>query len=185
MTASTYTDQQKINIANRYLIDGISQKELAKEYNLHYNTIKKYVRSIKNNIPISRTGLKGKRTKTNKAVLSNALKEKIALEHIDDGIPIKDLAVKYKCDRVSISNYVKNIRNGKIMHEKGKSTTPKSKGKTLSEEDKQNIAKEYLQGGVHQKDLAIKYQVSVCSISNYVKRVESGVLLKDERTKDN
>ena len=177
---NSYSDKQKIEIANKYLEGGQSQVQLAKEYNLHYNTIKKYVKCIRNNIPINRKGIMGKRTKKNRTVLSNELKEKIALEHLENGIAIKDLVIKYDCDRVSIINYVKNIRNGTQMYEKGKSKKPKVRStKNLTNEDKVKIANEYIQGGISQKELALKYEISICSVSNYVKRVENGITQKD------
>lgn len=167
-----YTDDEKRMIANRHIIDGVTQLKLSQLYKVNLNTINKYVKCVKNNLPFKKYDTNKQQ---NRNILSNDIKLKIASEHIDDGIPKKDLAIKYGCTVGSVDSYVKAVMKGKTMYVTGMNNHSTKQTIKHTTEEKEMIGKEYLLGGISQTELAKKYSCSVSSISLYVNCVKNGI----------
>lgn len=117
-------------------------------------------------------GLKGIETRSSNNNYSNSFKNSVVMEHLKEGIPIKELARKYNIPDS------KTVRNWLIKYTKGEENRSYSplpevytmKGQKTTQEEKIEIVKDYLANGMSYKAAAEKYRVSYNNVYSWVQK---------------
>jgi transposase-like protein len=110
------TNEEKIEIANKYLKGGVKVIELAKEYQCSHSSVCSYISNVKKGNIIMAN--RGGNIRNGKKVLQvdQEVKIKIAHEYMKGGINQIELAKKYGCSAGSVHSYINCVKNNKPMH---------------------------------------------------------------------
>ncbi len=158
------TDKVRKNIIEEYITEDISQRQLAKKYNVSQRTIC----CILNHI-----------IKKSKAKLTNEQVQNIRAEYVLDNISQLNLSRKYNVSENTIYNVVnnktyKNVKeiNCKILEKtkKRNCSGENSLSAKFTKEQIINIRSEYCKGKITFKKLAEKYNVSINTINDIINK---------------
>ena len=109
INTNPFTVDEKIKIANEYIVNGKSKKDIALQYNCSVTSVHNYITSVKNNLPMKQYG-KFTKHKGYAKIFSHEEKMMIGNEYIVEGISKKDLALKYNCCLSSVNSYVNYVK---------------------------------------------------------------------------
>jgi len=114
------TNEEKVEIGNKYLKGGVKIVDLAKEYQCSIASVSSYIKLVKKgNTTMSNRG--GNYKKGNKIKpIEHETKIKIANEYLKGGVNQKELATKYGCSIGSVHYYINCVKNNLPMHQYGK-----------------------------------------------------------------
>lgn len=151
-----------------YLNEGVSVKELIKAYGLklHERTFTQKV------LKYQEHGLRGIQTNHRNNHYSKTFKEAVIKEHLEEGIPVAQLARKYNIPaHETVRNWIIKYTKG----EKIRSYSPKPevytmKGRKTTQEERIAIVKDCLKNGLSYKKTAEKYQVSYNNVYSWVQK---------------
>lgn len=151
-----------------YLEDGISYKTLTEEYGLLLSrrTFFTYVTKYKAH------GYSSIQTKTSNNHYSHEFKLAVVQEYLDNQVPLEKLALKYN---IPSHQTVKNWIIKYTKEEEIKDTVPKPevytmKGQKKTQEEKIEIVKDYLAGGMSYRETAEKHRVSYNNVYSWVQK---------------
>ena len=154
-----------------YLEEGKNFRELSKDYGLllaQSNFNQKVLRYQEHGLP-------GIQTRSINNHYSKEFKEKIIQEYLEGGLAVRPLARKY-----NIPSH-KTVRNWIIKYTRGeemRSYSPKDevytmKGKKTTQEEKIEIAKDFLAKDLSYKEAAEKHQVSYNNVYSWVQKYKT------------
>lgn len=151
-----------------YLEEGKSFQELRKDFGLllSKSTFGQKV------LRYQEYGLPGIQSKTKNNHYSKAFKDAVIQEHLEEGTPFSQLALKYQIPQAG------TVRGWIIRYTRGeeiRSYTPKPevytmRGKKTTQEEKIKIVKDYLANGLSYKDAAEKHGVSYYNVYSWVQK---------------
>ena len=165
---SKHTIEELVRYIELYLDDGRSYRELRENHGLllsQTNFRQKVLR-------YQTHSLKGIETRSRNNNYSNSFKNSVVMEHLNDGIPITQLARKYNIPASE------TVRNWLIKYTKGEENRSYSplpevytmKARKTTQEEKIEIVKDYLTNGMSYKDAAKKYRVSYNNVYSWVQK---------------
>lgn len=165
---SKHTAQELERYIQMYLDEGISYKELSKNYGLLLSN-STFIQKV---LRYNESGFEGIRSNLKNNYYSKEFKETVVREYVEVGPPIKQLARKY-----NIPSH-ETVRNWIIKYTKGKeerkcSSKPEvytMKSKKTTQEERIEIVKDCLNHGLSYKNTAQKYQVSYNNVYSWVQK---------------
>ena len=165
---SKHTIEEMERYIELYLDDGRSFRELRENHGLLLSQTIFRQKVLR----YQTHGLKGIETRSRNNSYSKSFKNSVVMEHLNDGIPITQLARKYNIPAPE------TVRNWLIKYTKGEknwSYSPKPevytmKGRKTTQEENIKIVKDYLTNGMSYKDAAEKYRVSYNNVYSWVQK---------------
>ena len=160
--------EELVKYIHLYLEDGISHKELYKDYGLLLGGSLFRDKVLRYQIH----GLAGIQSKSKNNHYSKDFKLTVVNEHIIEGIPIKQLARIYNIpSHRTVRSWVLKYTRGEEM----RSYSPKPevytmKGKITTQAEKFEIVKDFLANGLSYKETAEKYQVSYNNVYSWIQK---------------
>lgn len=163
-----HTDSELERYILLYLDEGINFRELREGYGLLLSdsTFRQIV------LRYQESGFSAIQTKAKNNQYTTTFKMKVIREHLEERIPIAQLARKYKIpSHHTVRNWINKYTKGENIG----SYTPKPevytmKGKKTTQEEKIQMVKDYLNNGLSYKEAAEKYQVSYNNIYSWVQK---------------
>lgn len=151
-----------------YLDDGVSIKELKDNFGLMLASSSFYQKVLR----YQEHGIGGIQPSVKNNRYSSDLKKQVVLEHLEGGLPIKELARKYSVpsDR-TVRNWVIKYTKGEEI--KNYSPIPEvytMKSRKTTQEERIEIVKDCLANGLLYKDTAHKFHVSYNNVYSWVQR---------------
>lgn len=165
---SKYSVSELLNYINLYLQDGISVKELQEVYGLQLGQSNFYQKVLR----YQQHGINGIKSHTKNHHYSKEFKKKVVNEHLNEGIPIRQLARNYAIpSHNTVRNWVNKYTKGKeIKNYHPKPEVYKMKSRKTTQDEKLQIIKDCLDNGLSYKDTAEKYAVSYNNVYSWVQK---------------
>lgn len=168
---SKHTAEELEYYIHLYIEEGKSFRELSEGYGLLLSgaTFRQKV------LKYQEYGLSGIQTHSKNNQYTEAFKEAVIREHLEEGTPLLQLARKYNIpSHETVRNWI--IKYTKV--ENMRSYTPTSevytmKSKKMTQEEKIQIVKDYLNNGLSYKETAKKYQVSYNNVYSWVQKYKN------------
>ena len=177
----TLSVNEKIKIANEYLIDKIPQSELAVKYKCSIRSISGYVSNVRNNRIMYKVG---EHNISHTKFLSKNEKIKIVNDHLLNGIAIEELSRVNGCTVERIKKYIDRFKNNKPIDYRTEKNDPcKRVCRRLTLEEKTKIANEFLLDGVKQRELAVKYNCGISTVQLIIRNKQQEKQINDNETR--
>ena len=168
---SKHTVHELEKYIHMYLEEGITYKQLTEDYGLLLSDSTFGQKVLR----YREYGLSGIQTHSKNNQYTQAFKETVLREHLEEGTPVLQLARKYDIpSHETVRNWIIKYTKGENM----RSYTPKPevytmKSKKTTQEEKIKIVKDYLANGLSYKETDKKHQVSYNNVYSWVQKYKN------------
>lgn len=165
---SKHTAEELERYILMYLKDGLSIEELRERFGLMLHSTTFYQKVLR----YEERGISGIQPSVKNNHYSKEIKKQVVLEHLEDGVPIKQLARKYNIPaHETVRKWIIKYTGGEEIQ--NYSPIPEvytMKSRKTTREQKVEVVKDCLANGMSYKDTAEKYQVSYNNVYSWVQR---------------
>ena len=180
MRRKRYTAEQIIKIVKKNILQGISIKQLAKQYNIHHGSIEEWIIQYKQN------GVTAFLPEEHNRTYSEETKRKAVEAYLAGKGSQREITAKYGLrDRKRLRQWIKVYNSGRGFRQKMSGGSRMKEARPTTVEERIQIAKDCIANGGNYGETALKFNVSYQQVYQWVKKFrekgEAG--LEDRRGK--
>ena len=180
MRRKRYTAEQIIKIVKKNILQGISIKQLAKQYNIHHGSIEEWIIQYKQN------GVTAFLPEEHNRTYSEETKRQAVEAYLAGKGSQREITAKYGLrDRKRLRQWIKVYNSGRGFRQKMSGGSRMKEARPTTVEERIQIAKDCIANGGNYGETALKFNVSYQQVYQWVKKFkEKGKAgLEDRRGK--
>ena len=180
MRRKRYTAEQIIKIVKKNILQGISIKQLAKQYNIHHGSIEEWIIQYKQN------GVTAFLPEEHNRTYSEETKRKAVEAYLAGKGSQREITAKYGLrDRKRLRQWIKVYNSGRGFRQKMSGGSRMKEARPTTVEERIQIAKDCIANGGNYGETALKFNVSYQQVYQWVKKFKEkgNAGLEDRRGK--
>ncbi len=180
MRRKRYTAEQIIKIVKKNILQGISIKQLAKQYNIHHGSIEEWIIQYKQN------GVTAFLPEEHNRTYSEETKRQAVEAYLAGKGSQREITAKYGLrDRKRLRQWIKVYNSGRGFRQKMSGGSRMKEARPTTVEERIQIAKDCIANGGNYGETALKFNVSYQQVYQWVKKFKEkgNAGLEDRRGK--
>ena len=165
MRRKRYTAEQIIKIVKKNILQGISIKQLAKQYNIHHGSIEEWIIQYKQN------GVTAFLPEEHNRTYSEETKRQAVEAYLAGNGSQREITAKYGLrDRKQLRQWIKVYNSGRGFRQKMSGGSRMKEARPTTVEERIQIAKDCIANGGNYGETALKYNVSYQQVYQWTKK---------------